>query len=117
MHERNNANLGMKRKKAQPRVRSNLGLQLSHYATDQLKTWFSPSDITFDGNFLNLFTKAGNLRAWSFAPFRSVKALWLFQSRWNFLRDGRTLGVSRDEVEGFRVSASLMLDDMCRNLQ
>jgi hypothetical protein len=35
---------------------------------DHLKTWLSPSDITFDGNFLNLFTKAGNLRAWSFAP-------------------------------------------------
>jgi hypothetical protein len=49
--------------------------------------------------------------------FRSVKAPRLFQSRWNFLRDGHTLGVSRDEVEGFRVPASLMLDDMCRDLQ
>jgi hypothetical protein len=39
-----------------------------NYATYHLKTWLSPSDITFDGNFLNLFTKAGTLRAWSFAP-------------------------------------------------
>ena len=49
--------------------------------------------------------------------FRSLEALPLFQSRGNFLRDCHTLRVSRDEVEGFRVSASLMLDDMCRDLQ
>jgi hypothetical protein len=60
MHERNNANLGMKGKKPN---RVGVRTSVCNYARDHLKTWLSPSDITFDGNFLNMFTKTGNLRA------------------------------------------------------
>jgi hypothetical protein len=46
-----------------------------------------------------------------------VEDVRLFQWQSNFLRDQQTFGISRDEVEGFRVPASLMLDNMCKDLQ